>query len=74
MALSDEQKLSLVQTAIAEWVHGFVDWASLKVALQNLTKSGIKTYILNVIQAEAAADSTASTNKTELYTEVTNDI
>jgi len=74
MALSDLRKLDLVRGAIVSWLHNFQDWQSLKTALQGLTKAQLKTFILNVIQAESDADLQASTDKSELYTEVTNDI
>ena len=81
MALSDDKKLQLVSGAIEEWLHSFTDWPTFKTVLQGLTKTQLKTFILNALQTASAEDlvisaelQTASTDKDDLHTEVTNDI
>ena len=74
MALSDEAKLQFTKQTLVEWVYNFQDWASLKAALQGLTKAQVKNFILNALSVQAAADLASSTDKDDLHTEVTNDI
>lgn len=81
MALTDDQKLNLVRTALDGWLNSFQDWPSFKTALQGITKAQLKSFILNVLQSASDNDSVTSAelllaqqDKLGLHTEISNDM
>lgn len=53
MALTEEMKLDITKTKFKEKLDSYDDWADFLTFLSAITKTKIKTFIKNAIQAEA---------------------
>ena len=53
MALSDEMKLDIAKTKFKEKLDSYDDWTDFIAFLSAITKTKIKNFLKNAIQAEA---------------------
>lgn len=77
MAYSDEQKYSLVISAIKKKFHSTETWPNLLNLLKAITKAKVKTFIMNAIDEgmtrddeQIAAVEDSKSDKDELKTEL----
>ena len=53
MSLNDDEKLEIVRSAFKKKLYEIETWANFKTLLNNITKTQIKNFIRNNLQAEA---------------------